>query len=82
MFLNPLNAEWNSICHLLVLLGAHPILHISRIRVKNRDLDMRFEGFTTVTEMYIIMNVIPRGMEEIYWHSGVCAGDMAGKNEL
>ena len=32
--LNPLNAEFNSICHLLVLLGVHPILHISRIRVK------------------------------------------------
>jgi len=31
--LNPLNAELNPICHLLVLLGAHPILHISRIRV-------------------------------------------------
>jgi hypothetical protein len=32
--LNPLNAELNPICHLLVLLGAHSILHISRIRVK------------------------------------------------
>jgi len=31
--LNPLNAELYSICHLLALLGAHPILHISRIRV-------------------------------------------------
>jgi hypothetical protein len=30
---NPLSAELNPICHLLVLLGAHPILHISRIRV-------------------------------------------------
>jgi hypothetical protein len=30
---NPLNAELNPICQLLVLLGAHPILHISRIRV-------------------------------------------------
>jgi hypothetical protein len=30
---NPLNAELNSICHLLALLGAHPILHVSRIRV-------------------------------------------------
>jgi hypothetical protein len=30
---NPLNADLNSICHLLSLLGAHPILHISRIRV-------------------------------------------------
>jgi len=32
--LNSLNAELNSICHLLVLLGAHCILHVSRIRVK------------------------------------------------
>jgi hypothetical protein len=32
--INPLNAEINSVRHLLVLLGAHPILHISRIRVK------------------------------------------------
>jgi len=32
--LNPLNAELNPICHLLALLGAHPILHIGRIRVK------------------------------------------------
>jgi hypothetical protein len=32
--LNPLNAELNPICHLLALLGAHRILHVSRIRVK------------------------------------------------
>jgi hypothetical protein len=32
--INPLNAELNPICHLLVLLGAHHILHVSRIRVK------------------------------------------------
>ena len=31
---NPLNDKLNSICHLLVLLGAHLILYISRIRVK------------------------------------------------
>jgi hypothetical protein len=31
--INPLNAELNPICHLLVLLGAHHILHISRLRV-------------------------------------------------
>ena len=31
---NPLNAELNPICHLLAFLGAHHILHISRIRVK------------------------------------------------
>jgi len=33
---NTLNAELNSICHLLALLGAYPILHISRIRVKEK----------------------------------------------
>ena len=31
--LNPLNAELYPICHFLALLGAHHILHISRIRV-------------------------------------------------
>jgi len=31
---NPLNAELNPICHLLAFLGAHHILHVSRIRVK------------------------------------------------
>jgi len=31
---NPLNAELNKICHLLALLGAHHILHVSRVRVK------------------------------------------------
>ena len=30
---NPLNAELNPICHLLALLRAHHILHVSRIRV-------------------------------------------------
>jgi hypothetical protein len=29
---NPLNAELNPICHLLALLGAHHILHVSDIR--------------------------------------------------
>jgi hypothetical protein len=32
--LNPLNAKLNPICHLLALLGAHRILHVSKIRVK------------------------------------------------
>ena len=33
LFFNPLNAELNPICRLLALLGAHHILHVSRIRV-------------------------------------------------
>jgi hypothetical protein len=31
---SPLNAKLNPICHLLALLGGHPILHVNRIRVK------------------------------------------------
>jgi hypothetical protein len=32
--INPLNAELNPICHLLALLGAHHIFHVSGLRVK------------------------------------------------
>ena len=39
---NPLNAELNPICHLLALLGAHLIFHVSRIRVnKHRNIKRR-----------------------------------------
>ena len=31
--LNLINTELNPICHLLTLLGSHPIFHIGRIRV-------------------------------------------------
>jgi hypothetical protein len=48
MEINPSNAELNPICHLLALLGAHHILHVSRIRVKEitcrynvREVDTR-----------------------------------------
>jgi hypothetical protein len=30
-----LNVKLNPICHLLALLGAHHVLHVSRIRVKH-----------------------------------------------
>jgi len=33
IYIDPSNAVLNPTCHLLALLGAHPILHISRIRV-------------------------------------------------
>jgi len=32
--INPLKTELNPICHLLALLEAHHILHVSRVRVK------------------------------------------------
>jgi hypothetical protein len=34
---NPLNTNLNPICHLLALLVAHPILHVSRIRVNRQN---------------------------------------------
>jgi hypothetical protein len=34
--INPLNAKLNPVCHLLILLGAHPILQISRIKVNTK----------------------------------------------
>jgi len=34
-FFNTVNAKLNPICHLLALLGAHHILHVSRISVKD-----------------------------------------------
>jgi hypothetical protein len=40
---NPSNAELNPFCHLLALLGAHPILHVSRIRVNIRLLLTTFK---------------------------------------
>jgi hypothetical protein len=33
--INPLNSELSPICHLLALLGAHHIFHVSRIRVNS-----------------------------------------------
>jgi hypothetical protein len=43
---NPLNAKLNPIYHLLALLGAHHILHVSRIRV-NRTQSRVVTGFLT-----------------------------------
>jgi hypothetical protein len=34
IYINSLNVDLNPICHLLALLGAHHILHVSRIRAK------------------------------------------------
>ena len=39
--MNPLDAESNPICHLLALLGAHHILHVSRVRVKTKKVFYR-----------------------------------------
>jgi len=51
-WINPLNAELNPICHLLALLGAHHILHVSRIRVKHDSL-----AFTSNMQGTLLLHV-------------------------
>jgi len=34
--INPSDAKLNPICHLLALLGVHHILHVSRVRVREK----------------------------------------------
>ena len=46
--LNLLNAELNPICHLLALLGAHHILHVSGIRVKAAHCQPIFNFHTCI----------------------------------
>jgi len=41
---NPLNAELNPVCHLLALLGAHHILHVSGIRITVRIMHVQLNG--------------------------------------
>jgi hypothetical protein len=46
--INPLNAKLNPNFHLLALLGAHHILHFSRVRVK-----IRWQNILTITWGYL-----------------------------
>jgi len=50
--LNPLNAKLNPICHLLALLEAHHIFHVSRIRV-NRTETHIYEVYVAHTHWHI-----------------------------
>ena len=47
LYVNPLSVKLNPICHLLALLGAHPILHVSRIMVKFRQILFPFAAEIT-----------------------------------
>jgi len=56
VLLNPLNAKLNSICHLLALLGAHHIFHVSRIRVnlmEKKDEGLEREGAEVMVNVVI-----------------------------
>ena len=53
-YLNPLNAELNSICHLLALLGAHHIFHVSGLRV-NVEPIISYFNIRLVLSEYIVL---------------------------
>jgi hypothetical protein len=45
--INPLNAQLNPTCHLLALLGAHHILHVSWLMVNYKELyDCKWDPIT------------------------------------
>jgi len=59
--INPLNAELNPICHLLELLGAHHILHLSGLRVNMDCVEIGVDGLSWIelvhdTDTYERMN--------------------------
>jgi hypothetical protein len=61
--INPLNAELNPICHLLALLGAHHVIHVSRIRVKelNTDTTARIRTNNQTSRPITIKNGVRQG---------------------
>ena len=66
--LNPLNAELNPICHLLALVGAHHILHVSRIRVKMLTCILRSLHCVPCFWIYaIFLNVL---QVDLLWGTG------------
>ena len=44
IFINPLNAELNPICHLLALLGGATIVVVSRLRVKRLGISQKLDN--------------------------------------
>jgi hypothetical protein len=64
--INPLNAELNPICHLLALLGAHLILHISRIRVS--VIENKNEQCTVWNRVVILIMTQKQEMNFMQFH--------------
>ena len=54
-YLNPLNAELNSIRHLLALVGARHIVHVSRIRVNQNDCKQDLGKCTAVIFFFVFL---------------------------
>jgi len=58
---NPLNAKLNPICHLLALLGAHHIFHVSGVRVNiylikhDKDFSTTVIGLPSTQHRYLLL---------------------------
>ena len=70
-YLNPSNAELNPICHLLALLEAHHILHVSRIRgnlICGLHGDMQWRSWLRhCTTSQKVAGSIPNGALEFFY---------------
>jgi hypothetical protein len=65
--LKGLHAKLNPICHCLALLGAYPILHVSRIRVNTKELNVAaaFQGKSFSTSVFIgLVERVDNGSQE------------------
>jgi hypothetical protein len=77
--INPLNAEFNSTCHLLALLGAHPILHVNRIRVKGDAQCSPWISLQSICCLHLsvcnfqcLINNAAGSLPVAKWHKFVC----------
>jgi len=62
---NPLNAELNPTCHLLALLGAHHILHVSRVRVNPLNPELNPFCKSQFAELFrAVIKFCPRFLEK------------------
>ena len=74
MNINPLNARLNTICHLLALLGAHHILHVSRVRVNLLTPNDPYMGRTApLTSKRCILYIYSTNIGTEYFFSSKCS---------
>ena len=64
---NTLNAEINRICHPMALLGAHPILHISSIRINYQVYSPRLlhTELLQISQLNCVIINIPATFERV-----------------
>jgi hypothetical protein len=66
---NPLNAELNPISHLLALLEAHHILHVSRIRVNTNLSSNCWAKGTSLILIQLSASKLPSAAHDIWLSS-------------